>query len=102
MPAPQQKSYRVKALKMFKAPTGGPLPEMVNPGDVVDVDPFMAGMLVNTKKAELTEEKLHINRDYQPPARAAVAQDPITLLTAAVAHLTKIVQDLAGRQQTKH
>jgi hypothetical protein len=101
MPQPQ-KTYRVKALKMFKAPTGGALPEMVNPGDVVEVDTFMAGMLVHTAKAELTDEKVRINRDYQSPARPAAAQDPITLLAAAVSQLTKIVQDIAGRKGQAH
>lgn len=100
--ATPQKSYRVKALKMFKAPTGGALPEMVNPGDVVEVDSYMAGMLVHTAKAELTDEKAHINREYKAPARQAAAQDPIALLTAAVTHLTKIVQDLAGRKGSTH
>ena len=100
MPQPQ-KTYRVKALKMFKAPTGGPLPVMINPGDVVEVDAYMAGMLLQTKKAELTEEKPHIDPNYKAPERAPSAADPIALLTAAVASLTKIVQELAGGRQQK-
>lgn len=98
MPQPQ-KTYRVKALKMFKAPTGGALPQMVNPGDVVEVDAFMAGMLVHTQKAELTEDKVFINPNYRAPERAGSGADPIALLTRTVENLTKIVQEFTGGKQ---
>jgi len=94
--AQPQKTYRVKALKMFKAASGGALPVMINPGDVVDVDAYMAGMLLQTQKAELTEDKAYINPNYKAPERAASGLDPVALLTSAVANLTKIVQELTG------
>lgn len=96
--AQQTKVLRVKAKKMFKASIGGALPVMVNPGDVVEVDGFMAGMLVNSEKAELTEEKPHINPDYKAPERAPAPSDAIALLTRSVETLTKIVQELTGRK----
>ena len=97
----QQAMMRVKAKKMFKASINGATPVMVNPGDVVEVDRYMAGMLVQSEKAELTQDKLHINLDYKAPERAASALDPIALLTSAVTSLTKIVQELAGSRQGK-
>lgn len=83
---------------MFKASIGGALPVMVNPGDVVEVDRFMAGMLVQTEKAELTDDRPRINADYKAPERAPAQSDQVTLLTRAVEALTKIVQELSGRK----
>lgn len=99
--AQQPALMRVKAKKMFKASISGALPVMVNPGDVVEVDRFMAGMLVNSEKADLTDEKPHINPNYKAPERLVFAADPIALLTRAVESLTKIVQELTGSKQGK-
>lgn len=94
----QQSNVRVRAKKMFKASIGGALPVMVNPGDVVEVDRFMAGMLVQSEKAEVTQEKLFINADYKAPERAPEPNDQVGLLTKAVESLTRIVQELSGRK----
>jgi hypothetical protein len=99
--AQQPALMKVKAKKMFKASISGALPVMVNPGDVVEVDRFMAGMLVNSEKAELTDEKPRINPDYKAPERLPSVSDPIGLLTRAVEHLTKIVQELTSDKQKK-
>lgn len=96
--AQQAAVVRVKAKKMFKVSIGGALPVMVNPGDVVDVDRFMAGMLVQSEKAEVTDEKTRINPDYKAPERAPAQPDTIGLLTRAVENLTRIVQELTGRK----
>ena len=97
----QQSLMRVQAKKMFKASIGGALPVMVNPGDVVEVDRYMAGMLVQSEKAELTDKKQFVNPDYKAPERAPSALDPIGLLTRAVESLTKIVQELTSDKQRK-
>lgn len=98
----QASVMRVQAKKMFKASVGGALPQMVNPGDVVEVDRYLAGMLVASEKAELTDKKPYINSDYKAPERAASALDPIALLTRTVENLTKIVQELlSGRNSAK-
>ena len=100
MAQPQPKLIRVKSLKMFKASIEGALPLMVNPGDVVDVDLFMAGMLIKSEKAELTEEKPRINKDYVAPARPVIAGlDPIGALLRAVETLTKA---MSLREQKGH
>ena len=99
--AQQPALMKVKAKKMFKASLAGALPVMVNPGDVVEVDRFMAGMLVNSEKAELTDEKPRINPDYKAPERPLSVTDPIGLLTRAVDSLTKIVQELTSDKQRK-
>lgn len=96
-----QAMLRVKAKKMFKSSINGATPVMVNPGDVVDVDRYMAGMLVQSEKAELSQEKLHINPDYKAPERAAAAADPYSLLTRAVESLTQIVQETLGRPKSQ-
>jgi len=95
----QQAMLRVKAKKMFKASIQGATPVMVNPGDVVEVDRYMAGMLVQSEKADLTQDKPHINPDYKAPARAAAGTDPLSLLTRAVESLTQIVQETLGRSK---
>jgi len=101
--AQPQSLFAVKAKKMFKASVGGALPQMINPGDVVEVDRYMAGMLVQSEKAELTQDKPRINPDYKPPERTAAASDPIALLTRTVENLTKIVQEfMSGRQKAAH
>lgn len=88
--AQQPKLIRIKSLKMFKASIDGALPIMVNPGDVVDVDLFLAGMLIKSEKAELTEEKPRINKEYVAPPRPVFAGlDPLGALLRAVETLTK-------------
>jgi hypothetical protein len=99
--AQQEQKFRVKAKKMFKVSIGGGAPMMVNPGDVVDVDRYMFGMLVQSEKAERTDEKPFINPDYKAPERTASASDPVGLLTRAVDNLTRIVQELVGERQKK-
>jgi hypothetical protein len=102
MAQPQQ-TFSVKAKKMFKASVGGALPQMINPGDVVEVDRYMAGMLVQSEKAELTQEKSRIDPNYKAPERAAFGSDPIALLTRAVDNLTTIVKELvSGRSKAAH
>jgi hypothetical protein len=96
--AQQEQRFRVKALKMFKVSIAGAAPQMVNPGDVVEVDRYMYGMLVQSEKAERTEEKLYINPNYRAPARPVSAMDPFSVLAAQVANLTKVVQESLGRQ----
>ena len=93
---------RVQAKKMFKASISGALPVMINPGDVVEVDRYMAGMLVQSEKAELTEAKPRINPDYRAPERAAAGSDPVALLTRTVESLTKIVQEFMSGRQKAH
>ena len=100
--AQQPALVRVQAKKMFKASISGALPVMVNPGDVVEVDRYMAGMLVNSEKAELTEQKPRINPDYKAPERTASGSDPVALLTRTVENLTKIVQELMSGRQKAH
>jgi len=95
--AQQPALVRVQAKKMFKASISGALPVMVNPGDVVEVDRYMAGMLVQSEKAELTELKPRINPDYKAPERPASSADTLSLLTRAVENLTRIVQETLGR-----
>jgi hypothetical protein len=98
----QQTVFRVKARKMFKASIAGALPVMVNPDDVVEVDRYMAGMLVQSEKAELTEEKPRINPNYKPPERTAAAgSDPIALLTKAVDNMSKLLQEIMSDRQKK-
>jgi hypothetical protein len=95
--AQQPKLLRVKALKMFQAPVEGVGLKMLNPGDIVDVDLFLGSMLINSLKAELTEEKPHIQKDYQPPARAAsIVADPMAVVLHAIEGLTKVL----GNQKT--
>jgi len=94
-----EQKFRVKAKKMFKVSIGGGVPVMVNPGDVVDVDRYMFGMLVQSEKAERTEDKPYINPDYKAPARAASSADQLSLLTRAVESLTQIVQETLGRSK---
>lgn len=99
--AQNEQKYRVKAKKMFKVSINGGLPQMVNPGDVVEVDRYMFGMLIQSEKAERTEEKLFVNPDYKAPERPASALDPVGLLTRTVENLTKVVQELVGDRQKK-
>ena len=88
--AQQPKLLRVKALKKFQAPVEGVGMKMLNPGSVTDVDLFLGSMLIQSGKAELTEEKPFINKDYAEPARPVVAGlDPIGALLRAVETLTK-------------
>lgn len=88
--AQQPKLIRIKSLKMFKASIDGALPIMVHPGDVVDVDLFLAGTLIKSEKAELTEEKPHVDKDYVAPPRPVLAGlDPLGALLRAVETLTK-------------
>jgi hypothetical protein len=85
----QASTVRVKALKMFKASIDGAAAVMVHPGDVVEVDRFMAGMLMQSQKAEPTEEKVRINKDYTaPPVVASVVSDPFTAFARAIESLT--------------
>jgi hypothetical protein len=94
--AQQPKLVRVKAKKMFKAVVEGSLPTMLNPGDVVDVDQFMAGMLIQCEKAELTDEKLRINKDYVATQRPATAGlDPMGAILRAIESLTGTIGTLA-------
>lgn len=86
---------RVKALKMFKASIEGATAIMVNPGDVVEVDRFMAGMLIQAHKAEPTDEKAAINKDYRAPvAASSFAADPLAAFVRAVEGLTVKVGQL--------
>lgn len=96
----QQQLMRIKAKKMFKVSLGGALPVMVNPGDVVEVDRFMAGMMVQSEKADVTQDKLFVNPDYKAPERVSVSNDPVSLLTRTVENLTRIVQEMIGRQKS--
>jgi hypothetical protein len=90
--AQQPKLLRIKALKMFKASVEGATPIMLNPGDVVDVDLFLGSMLVNSLKAELTEEKPRIQKDYQPePRPSSVIADPLGAILHAIEGLTKVL-----------
>ena len=99
--AQQPQLFRVKATKMFKASIGGAQPQMINPGDVVEVDRWMAGMLIQSEKAEVTKENLAINPNYQAPVRPAAA-DTFSLLARAVENLTKIVQEFGSARQKSH
>jgi hypothetical protein len=91
--AQQVKLVRVKALKMFKASIDSALPIMLNPGDVVDVDRFMAGMLFAGEKAEPAPEgaRLLVQKDYVPAPRPVltIASDPIGAVVAALNALTE-------------
>lgn len=89
--AQQAKMIRVRALKMFKASIEGALPIMVNPGDVVDLDRFTAGMLLSAEKAELASDaKLFIQKDYVPPPRVIAPDlDPIGAIVKALHNLTE-------------
>ena len=101
--AQQETTFTLKAKKMFKAPIGGPLPEMINPGDVFQTkDKYLAGSLVNQEKAELTDEKPRINKDYKPPVRLDAPSDPIALLAKAVDGLSKLVSELTSRKGKDH
>ncbi len=101
--AQAQAVFRLKVKKMFKAPMEGGLPVMVNPGDVIEVkDRYLAWALVTQEKAEFTEEKLFINPSYKAPERPAVANDPMSLLAAAIGQFTKAVQELAAAAKQKH
>jgi hypothetical protein len=72
---------------------------MVHPGDVVDADRFLAAMLINTQKAELTEEKLSVNREYKAPAVvASVTTDPMGAVWQSIQALTKVVGTLAAQK----
>jgi hypothetical protein len=74
---------------MFKASIDGAAAVMVHPGDVVDVDRFMAGMLMQSQKAEPTDEKLHLNKEWSAPAvMASVASDPFSAFARAIESLT--------------
>jgi len=92
----QQQVYKVQAKKMFKVSIGGALPVMINPGDVVEVDRYMAGMLVQSEKAELTQEKVRLNPEYQAPERVA-NYDALGLILQALQNLTKLLQESLGR-----
>ena len=92
----QPKQVRVKALKMFKAPNESGLPIMVHPGDVVEVDRFLGGLLMSSGKAEETTDKLAINREYKEPARVT-APDAFSAILSAVQNLNATLSAQKGR-----
>jgi len=97
--AQQAKLIRVKALKMFKASIDGALPIMVHPGDVVEVDRFMAGMLMTSEKAIATEEKLHLDRDYTAPVKPiSIVADPFGAILKALETLTGTLGTLSTQK----
>jgi len=94
--AQQASVVRVKAKKMFKASIDGAACIMLNPGDVVEVDRFTAGMLIQTQKAEITDEKLCVNKQYVAPMKP-VADQPSSVWQA-IESLTKVVGALATQK----
>lgn len=92
----QAKLVRVKALKMFKAPMDGSLPLMVHPGDVVEVDRFLAGLLMSSGKAEETTDKLAINREHKETARVT-PPDAFSAILSAVQNLNATLSAQKGR-----
>lgn len=94
----QPKLMRLKAKKMFKASIDGALPIMLNPGDVADVDVFTASMLLRSEKAELTEDKPFINKNYVAPARVNQSE---TGLSSLMSVLNGIQNTLATLQPAK-
>lgn len=94
--AQQASVVRVKAKKMFKASVDGAACIMLNPGDVVEVDRFTAGMLIQMQKAEITDEKPCVNKSYVAPVKPAADQPGS--VWQAIESLTKAVGVLATQK----
>lgn len=76
------------------------MPVMLNPGSVVEVDAFTASMLMRAEKAEPTEEKLFINKDYVAPPRVNQSGDS-GIGAALLATLAGIQNTLSTLQVAK-
>jgi hypothetical protein len=85
---------RLKALKMFKASIDGALPIMLNPGDVADVDVFTASMLIRSEKAELTDDKPFINKNYVAPTRVSQTDSGLGALMAVLSGIQNTLTTL--------